>query len=176
MQVSSRSAGGSARRRARQVALQVLYAVDVGTDRPRRLADRAAAASTSGAQPPVEFCASAGRPDTDAVFETVSAHFEMPGAARAFARELALGVRGDIDAIDARVAAHARNWRLDRMAVVDRNILRLATWELLRTDTPTAVVLDEAIDLAQRFADDPSPAFVNGILDAIARDVREPSS
>ena len=81
-----------------------------------------------------------------------------------------------LDEIDATVASCSRNWRVDRMAAVDRNILRLATWELLHTDTPVPVVLDEAIDLARRFADDPSPAFVNGILDAVARAVREPES
>jgi N utilization substance protein B len=62
------------------------------------------------------------------------------------------------------------------MAAVDRNILRLGTYELRFTDTPTPVVLNEAVDLARRFGNDPSPAFVNGILDAVARGVREVSS
>ena len=55
------------------------------------------------------------------------------------------------------------------MAAVDRNILRIGAYELMHTDTPTQVVLDEAIELARRFGDDPSPAFVNGVLDAVAR-------
>ena len=105
-------------------------------------------------------------------FEAVSEHFEMAAAARAFARELALAVQARREDLDATVAAHARNWRVERMAVVDRNILRLATWELRFTDTPVPIVLDEAVNLARRFGDDPSPGFVNGILDAIARDVR----
>jgi N utilization substance protein B len=58
------------------------------------------------------------------------------------------------------------------MAVVDRNILRLAVHELRDTDTPVAVVIDEAVDLARRFGSDSSPSFVNGVLDAVAREVR----
>jgi len=75
----------------------------------------------------------------------------------------------------AMVAQQARNWRVARMARVDRNILRLATYELIHTDTPSAVVLDEAVELARRYGSDTSPAFVNGILDAVARVVREPA-
>ncbi len=160
--------GGSARRRARQVALQVLYAIDLGSGRPR--------GSGGSGRVPREWDAAAGAPDADAAFESVASHFEMPGATRSFAHALVVGVRKAIDEIDATVASCSRNWRVDRMAAVDRNILRLATWELLHTDTPVPVVLDEAIDLARRFADDPSPAFVNGILDAVARAVREPES
>jgi N utilization substance protein B len=59
------------------------------------------------------------------------------------------------------------------MAVVDRNILRLGTYELTYTATPARVILNETVDLARRFSSDPSPAFVNGILDAVARGVRE---
>jgi N utilization substance protein B len=58
------------------------------------------------------------------------------------------------------------------MAAVDRNILRMAVYELRDTDTPVAVVIDEAVDLARRFGADSSPAFVNGVLDAVAREVR----
>ncbi len=71
------------------------------------------------------------------------------------------------------IGAQAQNWRVSRMAAVDRNILRMASYELAFTDTPTAVVLNEAVDLARQFGSDPSPAFVNGILDAVARAVRE---
>jgi len=56
---------------------------------------------------------------------------------------------------------------------VDRNILRLGTYELVHTTTPVGVILNEAVDLARRFGNDPSPSFVNGILDAVARGVRE---
>ena len=68
-----------------------------------------------------------------------------------------VGARGE--ELDARVAEHARNWRVVRMARVDRNILRLASYELLHTDTPAAVILDEAVELARRYGSDTSPAF-----------------
>ena len=76
------------------------------------------------------------------------------------------------DALDTRIAEHAKHWRLSRMAAVDRNVLRLAVYELEHGDTPASVILDEAVELARRFGDDPSPAFVNGVLDAVARSVR----
>jgi N utilization substance protein B len=75
-------------------------------------------------------------------------------------------------ALDEILGLHARNWRVSRMAAVDRNILRLAVYELRDTQTPVAVVIDEAVDLARRFGADSSPSFVNGILDAVAREVR----
>jgi N utilization substance protein B len=162
---------GSSRRRGREVALQVLYAIDLATDRPRTRPGQDASAGRETKQTPRTPRA----PDATAVFEAVAAHFEMPAAARAFALELAASVRAQVETVDAIVAAHARNWRIERMAAVDRNILRLATYELRFTDTPTAVVLNEAIDLARRFGGDTSPAFVNGILDAVARDLREPA-
>jgi N utilization substance protein B len=75
--------------------------------------------------------------------------------------------------IDALIATHARGWTLDRMAMTDRNVLRLGTAELLtQPDTPTAVVLNEAVELAKRFGTDDSGRFVNGVLAAIAREVR----
>jgi N utilization substance protein B len=75
--------------------------------------------------------------------------------------------------IDGLIAEHARGWSLERMAMTDRNVLRLATAELLtEPQTPTAVVLDEAVELAKRFGTDDSGRFVNGVLAAIARRVR----
>ena len=155
MEDASSSTTTSARRRGRQVALQVLYAADLGH---RKTSD------LSGPEAISE--------DPQAVFEQVASHFEMPAAARAFALSVVLGVREGLGPIDEQVRAHSENWRLERMAVVDRNILRLGTWELMKTDTPVPVVLDEAIDLARRFADETSTSFVNGILDAIARTTR----
>ena len=157
---------GSARRRGREVALQVLYAIDVASDRRRA---RAAGSAEVRDRPPAESAADAQARD---VFDVVSAHFEMPGAARDFARELTVAVRQRVPEIDGVIAAHARNWRISRMATVDRNILRLAGYELAYTDTPTAVILNEAVDLARRFGGETSPGFVNGILDAMARDLR----
>jgi N utilization substance protein B len=103
------------------------------------------------------------------VFDRVASHFDLHGGAHAFAKELVLGVEAHRAGIDARIAAHARNWRLERMAAVDRNVLRLAAYELLHTATPRSVVIDEAVELAREFGSEPSPAFINGVLDAIAR-------
>lgn len=106
------------------------------------------------------------------VFEGVAENFEMPHAAQEFARDLVVQVVERCEALDAIVSGHAKNWRVSRMAVVDRNILRLATFELAHTDTAVAIVLNEAVELAQRFGSDESPPFVNGVLDAVARKVR----
>jgi N utilization substance protein B len=112
-----------------------------------------------------------GRP-IEEVFEDVAGHFELPPGARVFAAELCSGVTLARDELDALLAGQASNWKLSRMAVVDRNVLRIAAWELSHTDTPTSVILDEAIELARRFGAESSPAFVNGVLDAVARVVR----
>ena len=69
--------------------------------------------------------------------------------------------------VDARIEAVSANWRLDRMAKVDRNVLRLAVWELAWTDTPPKVVLNEAIELGKRFGSEGTGAFVNGLLDKV---------
>ena len=81
------------------------------------------------------------------------------------------GVVAHADDIDRRLTAAADNWRLQRMALVDRNVLRLGGYELLFTpETPAAVVLDEAVELARRFGAAGSPAFVNGVLDRLRQD------
>jgi N utilization substance protein B len=104
------------------------------------------------------------------VFQSVCENFELPEGARAFAKELVTGVAARGPALDAEIARHAQRWRISRMAAVDRNILRLGAFELLHSDAPAAVVIDEAVELARRFGGDRSPGFVNGILDAIACD------
>ena len=87
---------------------------------------------------------------------------------KTFATELAEGTIAHLKDIDQRITAHANNWDLKRMAVVDRNILRLGTFELLhRNDVPPPVCINEAIELAKRFGDAESAKFINGILDAI---------
>jgi N utilization substance protein B len=76
-----------------------------------------------------------------------------------------------VEKIDGVIQSHAEHWRLDRMAVVDRNILRLATQELLfDTETPGTVVINEAIEIARRYSAQESPQFINGILDSIKRE------
>src|SRR5579862_7587522 len=83
-------------------------------------------------------------------------------------------VRGAVDRqgeIDDMIRRHLQHWRLERMATVDRNILRLATYELLATATPPAVVIDEALELARRFSNDEAVQFVNGVLDAANKEI-----
>jgi N utilization substance protein B len=109
---------------------------------------------------------------TEQAFEAVAGNFELQEGARTFAKELVNGIAEHRAELDALLAAHATNWRLSRMAAVDRNTLRIGAYELTHTDTPARIVLDEAIELARRFGDDPSPAFVNGVLDAVAVAVR----
>ncbi len=72
--------------------------------------------------------------------------------------------------IDVLIQKHAEHWRIERMPAVDRNVLRLAVYELLNTDTPPAVLIDEALELARRFSGEESVHFVNGVLDAVHRD------
>jgi N utilization substance protein B len=88
-----------------------------------------------------------------------------------FAEGLLRGVIEELPGIDERIARNAAHWRLERMPVVDRNILRLAVYEMLRTDTPPAVIIDEALELARRFSGEESVHFVNGVLDAVRREL-----
>ncbi len=97
--------------------------------------------------------------------------FEGDPEGRAYADELVRGVVASLPQLDLRIRAASTNWRLERMARVDRNLLRLATWELVsRLDVPRAVILDEAVELAKRFGSEDSSAFVNGVLDRIAEE------
>ncbi len=133
------------RRQAREIALQVLYAADA--------ADRLDVDSV------------------EALFREISEQFQIASRARQWAYALAVGVVGNLKQIDERVAGASERWKLHRLARVDRNVLRVATYELLfEPETPTEVILDEAVEVARRFAGEASPAFVNGVLDLIARD------
>ena len=93
--------------------------------------------------------------------------------ARAMAERLARGAQAQAAALDGQIAEAATHWRIERIATVDRTILRLGAYELAQEKgTPAAVVLDEAVELAKRFGEEDSPAFVNGVLDAIRKRVR----
>jgi N utilization substance protein B len=139
------------RRTSRQAALQVLYAADLaGRGEPGPSLER-----------------------VDAAFDAIGDHFELPEGARAYAKELVTGVAQHRERIDALLAAHATHWRLERMAAVDRNLLRLAIYEMAWGGTPSSVAIDEAIELARRFGSDRSAAFANGVLDAIGRTLAE---
>ena len=86
-----------------------------------------------------------------------------------FMEELVRGTSASRAEIDQKIVSHSEHWRLERMPVVDRNILRLAAYEMASIGTPAAVVIDEALELARRFSSDESVAFVNGVLDAVRR-------
>ncbi|MGQ9496585.1 MAG: transcription antitermination factor NusB [Thermoanaerobaculaceae bacterium] len=124
------------RRRGRELALQMLYQHELSGSTPEEMASR---------------------------FEELE---QAPPQSREFALSLVRGVLEHWDEIDQRVSSQAEHWRLERMATVDRNILRLALYELLfEPDTPPAVVIDEAVELAKRFGSEHSGPFVNGVLD-----------
>lgn len=94
-------------------------------------------------------------------------------ASEALTRELIAGVESIRADLDSEIVANARGWALERMPALDRAILRLAIYELkARPDVPTAVVIDEAVELAKRFSTDDSGRFVNGVLSAVAGRVR----
>jgi N utilization substance protein B len=102
---------------------------------------------------------------------------EFPGDAegREYAEAILLGVVADREGIDARISKASEHWRIGRMTRVDRNVLRLATWELVQElTTPRAVILDEAVELAKRFGSEDSGAFVNGVLGRVADDCGRP--
>jgi N utilization substance protein B len=92
---------------------------------------------------------------------------------KAMAERLARGAQGEVERLDAAIAKASSHWRLDRIAPIDRDILRLGAYELMQEpDTPASVIIDEAVELAKRFSEADAPAFVNGVLDAIMREVR----
>ena len=93
---------------------------------------------------------------------------------RGAAERLAYGASRELGAIDEEIKGASRNWRFERLAAVDRNVLRLAAYELMHEPgVPTAVVIDEAVEIAKRFGAEESAGFVNGVLDAVAREVRD---
>jgi N utilization substance protein B len=88
-----------------------------------------------------------------------------------FTEQLVRGTMESRDTIDRRIAQHSAHWRLDRMPGVDRNILRMAVYEMSEIGTPPAVVINEAIELARRFSGEDSVAFINGVLDAVRKEL-----
>ena len=97
---------------------------------------------------------------------------DEPPAVIEFANQLVIQTVEHVEEIDRLIQRHAEHWRLDRMAIVDRNILRLATQEFMfDRETPKTVVINEAIEIARRFSAEESPQFINGILDSIRKEV-----
>jgi N utilization substance protein B len=96
-------------------------------------------------------------------------NFEGEPEGREYAEAIVRGVASALVPLDERIAAASKHWRIERMARVDRNLLRLGTWELLhKVDVPRAVILDEAVELAKAYGSEESSSFVNGVLDRIA--------
>ena len=103
-------------------------------------------------------------------FPLLCDNFEVNKKAIPYGQQLVDGITDNWDAIDRKIADSAANWRLSRMSVLDRNIIRLATYEMLfEKDVPAHVAINEAVELAKRFCTDDSPSFINGILDAILK-------
>jgi N utilization substance protein B len=131
------------RRKAREAALQMLYQLDLSGEAAERAIELYA-----------QYLGDADDEADD------------------FALALVRGCAADGEQIDAKIREASRHWRLERMARVDRNILRLAVFELVSMpEVPRKVTLNEAVELAKRFGDENSPAFVNGVLDRIASDL-----
>lgn len=128
----------SRRSRAREIVLQVLYQSDLNPDQPDGVRSRFIAARLNSDPSMIEF-----------------------------AEQLIRGVRANLAAVDACLEQTAQNWKLSRMATTDRNVLRLGAYELLFTDTPGRVAINEAIELAKRYGTKNSSQFVNGILDRL---------
>jgi len=93
---------------------------------------------------------------------------------RNFANQLFEGAAQEVGVLDEIIGKHAENWRFERLAAIDRAILRLAIHELRATDTPPKVVLNEAVELAKKFSSEESGSFVNGILDAFRKTIAAP--
>ena len=100
---------------------------------------------------------------------------DLPPTVREFCSHLVAGVQEKQDQIDAILSRYAQNWDLDRMAVIDRNILRLSTFEIISDmETPLSVIIDEAIEIAKTYSTEDSGKFVNGILDKIKQERKSP--
>lgn len=128
------------RRLAREVVLQTLFAVDLGEQSVQQ------------------------------AFEYVLSQTDLPPRDADFARDLAYGAVQCRDESDAVIAERAVGWTVERMATIDRNILRLALYELRhRPDIPTSIAVNEAVELAKRFGEDESAKFVNGLLGGYVR-------
>ena len=115
------------------------------------------------------FALEASQTDLDTAIALFWREFGGDPETRPYADESVRGVLEEREALDEIIRVASENWRIERMTRVDRNVLRLGTWELKhRTDVPRAVVLDEAIELAKRYGSEESGAFVNGVLNQIA--------
>jgi transcription antitermination protein NusB len=138
------AADPAGRHRAREAALQMMYQWEVG---------RASAHEAIATYWPAH-----------------DAEDPLDEPLREFANDLVRGTSARVAEIDRILAAHAQNWRVERMAVIDRLVLRLAVYEFLaQPDTPARVVINEALELARAYSGEDAVAFVNGVLDAVRK-------
>jgi transcription antitermination factor NusB len=108
------------------------------------------------------------------LFDIFCNNFNPAKSIRAFSKNLVCGVRENLDYLDQMIRKSSKNWRLERMSVVDRSILRLGAYEILfMNETPPKVSIDEAIELGKKYGAEESSAFINGILDNIFLSVKE---
>ena len=136
------------RRESREIALQFLYQMDIGSRYAEPL---------------------------DQALKPFWNMQEFNAPAKKFAEQLIRGVLEHKEAVDTKIKAYSQNWEFHRIAVVDRNILRIAVYELLfRDDIPPVVSINEAIELAKKFSTDDSGRFVNGMLDRVKLDLSRP--
>jgi len=104
-------------------------------------------------------------------FEEFCAHFQVKKKSIPYAKELLSGIQEKGDEINQLISKYAENWRLERMSVIDRNIIRLAVYEVYyQDDVPVSVAINEAVEIAKRYSTDDSGPFINGILDAMAKE------
>jgi len=104
-------------------------------------------------------------------FEEFCAHFQVNKKAIPYAKKLIDGVRENGDVLNQLISKFADNWRLERMSLIDRNILRLAVYEMhYQEDVPVSVAINEAVEIAKRYSTDDSGPFINGILDAMVKE------
>jgi N utilization substance protein B len=154
------------RRRARELALQILFQLDAQED-----------LTVAQAMALFFHHLAIGEADADSGAATAAAATSaaegLDTETRDFCEALVRGVREHLDELDRTLGQASRNWRLERMARVDRNLLRLALYELRHMpDVPAKVAINEAIEIAKRFGTADSPAFVNGILDRCLEEKR----
>lgn len=151
------------RRKGREIALQTLYLMDMH-NQPM------AHQGTNAAQPQSAL-------DWEEAINAYIEHWlsddmEKDSAPVEFATRCVLGVTVNKTSLDELINERTKKWRLDRLGVIDRNILRLGAYELCFTDVPSKVALNEAVELSKKFSGDDAASFINGILDAIMRDKR----
>lgn len=165
------------RRRAREMAVQMLYQQEQGG---ASLDD--VFASFDVADYLAETTVRKGEDESDEAAErrrdkARRAALRQAEAAFDYARRLVRGTVDHHDLLDAEIRRHAENWRLERMPAIDRNILRLAIYEMLHEEgVPHVVIVDEAIELAKKFGSESSGRFVNGLLDGVLKSQRQPAT